>query len=352
MGRKRKKKTGLPPGSMVFLGDKNTEHINVTLMRYNQEEVFIKKYENELPTITDMSSDNTVTWYDLKGLSNLVLMEQIGKAFQVHPLVLEDIVAVGQRPKFEEYETGIFLVAHAYKFNETTLTLQAEQISFYIGQNFLITFQEDSEELFLPICNLIEAAKDKIRHRKSDYLAYILLDYIVDQYLEILDTLEEKIEHYETAVLSQPSPHHKSIIYSLKREISAFKRNTLSLREAIQKWILFDGDFLQETTKIYLRDLLDHTNRVMERSESAREQLTELQGLYLSGLSAKVNNVINILTMISTIFIPLTFIVGVYGMNFDNMPELHHPYGYYYVLGFMATLGISLLLYFKYRRWL
>jgi magnesium transporter len=348
---KKRKKAGLPPGTVVFTGEKKGENIDLVYVRYGLEGVEERFYTNELPSLMPAIHEN-VAWYDLRGLDNVSILQDFGTAFDIHPLILEDIANVGQRPKFEEYDNGIFIVAQAFRFKSLDLTFQTEQVSFYVGKNYVISFQEDSEDLFAFIREQIKVGKSRICHKKSDYLAYILVDFIVDQYLEILDQVEEKIEHLEIEVSSSPTPRVKSQLYQLKRELNGFKKNVFLLREAIGRWTRTEVDLVEPTTIVYLRDLLDHVNLTLERSESFRDVLTDLQGLYISELSAKANSVINLLTIISTIFIPLTFIVGVYGMNFDNMPELHSPNGYYVVWALMGTIAIGLVLFFKHRKWL
>jgi magnesium transporter len=352
MSKKNKKKAGLPPGTPVFTGEKKTANIDLAFVCFNHETVEEKHFKNQFPPEFASPSDEKVNWYDLKGLDNLSIIEDFGKHFNIHPLVLEDIVNVGQRPKFEEFESGLFIVVTAYAYRNLEMRFHPEQISFYIGKNFLLTFQEDAEELFDGIRQQIFAGKGKIRQKNSDYLAYILIDFIVDQYIETLDIIEEQIEKLESEVISNPTPRVKGNIYHLKRELNLFKKNTISLRDAMQKWSRSETDFSSNHMDIFLRDVLDHLNSCIERSENNREMLTELQGLYLSGMTAKVNGVINVLTIISSIFIPLTFIAGVYGMNFKYMPELEHPWGYPATLSVMVMIALSLLVFFRYRKWI
>jgi magnesium transporter len=352
MSKKHKKKAGLPPGTVVFTGEKKTENIDITLVRFNDSIVLEKYFKNQFPTTFEKPTAENVCWYDVKGLDNISIVEAFGRHFNIHRLVLEDIVNIGQRPKFDEYEQGVFISMNAFLYKKIEMSFQSEQISFYLGKDFLLSFQEDSEDLFQDIRKQIEVGKEKIRHKKSDYLAYVLVDSIVDSYSEILDTIEEQIEILEIEVINNPTPRVKSSLYHLKRELNNFKKNVISLREAVLRWSRSDYDFIEKGTNVFLRDLLDHINQTIERSENCREMLSELQGLYLSGISARTNGVINVLTIISSIFIPLTFIAGVYGMNFRTMPELEHPNGYPIVMAFMGTIALGMLGFFKYRKWI
>ena len=352
MSKKHRKKVGTPPGTVIFTGEKKTENIDLTLVRYSDCDVIEKHYKNQFPTEFEKPTEQNICWYDIKGLDNIDIIKTYGEKFNIHPLVLEDIVNIGQRPKFDEYEQGVFIVATAFRYKKLEMIFQSEQISFYLGKNFLLSFQEDNEDIFEPIRHQIKVGKEKIRHKKSDYLTYVLVDYIVDQYLEILDTIEIQIENLEIEVTDNPTPRVKSTLYHLKRELNNFKKNAASLREAVLRWSRLDLDFIEQSTDIFLRDLLDHVNQVIERTENNREILTELQGLYLTGIGSKTNGVINVLTIISSIFIPLTFIAGVYGMNFKYMPELEQPNGYPILMASMGVIALGMLGFFKYRKWI
>ncbi len=352
MSKKQKKKAGLPPGTVVFTGEKKTENIDLTLVRFNPITVLEKHFKNQFPSGFEKPTEENVCWYDVKGLDNIDIIEAFGHNFNIHRLVLEDIVNIRQHPKFDEYEDGIFISMNAFVYKKIEMSFQSEQISFYLGEDFLLSFQEDSEDIFQDIRQQIQIGKEKIRLKKSDYLAYVLVDYIVDSYFEILDTIEEQIEILEIEVINNPTPRVKSSLYHLKRELNGFKRNIVSLREAVLRWLRADYGFIEKSTDIFLRDLLDHINHTIERSENYREMLSELQSLYISGIGAKTNGVINVLTIISSIFIPLTFIAGVYGMNFKYMPELEYPNSYPILMCFMGVIALGMLGFFRYRKWI
>jgi magnesium transporter len=353
MGKKRNIKKGLPPGSIVFTGEQQTNKANMRLVRYNESHYDTKDIAI-FPIANFVKADpNFVVWYDLKGVHDVSIVEQLGAAFMIHTLVMEDIVNICQRPKFEEYTTGNYIVLQSFKFNKTTLRFQTEQVSIFFGKDFLVSFQEDAEELFANVNYHLAEAKGKIRQKKADYLAYSLLDMIVDDYIEVLETIEDITSELEIAITHEPKPTLKSAIYQLKRELLTFRKSVNSLREAILKLNRTETNFVtSEGMNFYYRDLLDHITHVLERTENYRDMLSELQNLYLAEISYKSNGVIQVLTIVSSIFIPLTFIVGVYGMNFEYMPELHWEYGYYTVWGVMIIIAISLLLYFHRKRWI
>jgi magnesium transporter len=350
--RKNKKPPGLPPGTIVFTGEQRVAHPDIFFTQYAENECIEEKYQNYSLLQLKQSVADSVLWYDVCGLHDVPLLESFGQHFDVHNLVLEDIANTNQRPKIEEYSTGIFILAQAFSFDTQKLTFTSEQIALYLGDGFLLSFQEDAEDLFISVRQQILNAKSKLRRKKSDYLAYLLLDTIVDNYIEVLDTIEDEIVKLETEIMVHPHESIKSRIYHLKREGSNFRKSVAALREAIARLAKADSVYIQESTAIFIRDLQDHIAQVLERCENNREMLTELQNLYVSEISFKMNNVIQVLTIVSSVFIPITFIAGVYGMNFEGMPELKHPYGYPAVWGLMLTVAFGSLAYFRYKRWL
>ncbi len=350
--RKNKKPPGLPPGTIVFTGEQKAEHPDIYFTHYTENECVEKKYQNYSLLQLKKAEAGSVLWYDICGLHDVPVLESFGQHFNIHHLVLEDIANTDQRPKVEEHESGIFVLAQAFTFDATLRTFTTEQIALYAGDGFLLSFQEDPEDLFLSVRQQIQNTKSKLRRKQSDFLAYLLLDTIVDNYIAALDVVEDEIIELETEITTHPDERLKSRIYHLKRQLITFRKSVASLREAIGRFVKSDSDYVQESTAIFVRDLQDHLSQVLERCENYREMLTELQALYVSEISFKMNNVIQILTIVSSIFIPLTFIVGVYGMNFEYMPELKQPYGYTVVWCVMLLFAFGLLSYFKYKKWL
>ncbi|MEY4903663.1 MAG: hypothetical protein RLZZ292_1478 [Bacteroidota bacterium] len=350
--RKNKKPPGLPPGTIVFTGEQKAEHPDIYFTHYTENECVEKKYQNYSLLQLKKAEAGSVLWYDVCGLHDVPVLESFGQHFNIHQLVLEDIANTDQRPKVEEYDSGIFVLAQAFTFDAKNLMFTTEQIALYAGDGFLLSFQEDPEDLFVSVRQQIQNAKSKLRRKQSDYLAYLLLDTIVDHYIEVLDAVEDEIIRLETEITIHPEESLKSRIYHLKRQLITFRKSVASLREAVARFVKSDSDYVQESTAIFIRDLQDHITQVLERCENYREMLTELQNLYVSEISFKMNNVVQVLTIVSSVFIPITFIAGVYGMNFEVMPELKHPYGYTAVWCLMGTVALGSLSYFKYKRWL
>lgn len=345
---RKKTKVGLPPGSLVFTGEQKMAKPEVTIIRYNATEYSSETLDQDLPQV----SPGWVTWIDVRGIHDTDLIERIGRNYEIHPLVLEDIMDVQQRPKFEEYENGFYLTFRNYKFDLTTRKIIPEQISIFGGSHLVFSFQEDADELFAEVVLRLQSGRGKIRSRSTDYLIYALLDRTVDGYFLVLDQIGEVIEDLEEEILSNVNRETKSKIHDLKRELLMLRRSISPLREAIANFVKSDSIFIDETTEVFLRDLYDHCIQAFDLLETSRDNLTSLQDLYISELSFKSNAIMQVLTIVATIFIPLTFLVGVYGMNFDHLPELHYRYSYYILWGIMIIMALIMLSYFRRKRWL
>lgn len=347
--RRRKKKAGASPGTVVYTGQIHIENPNITVIQYNPnllQEALLKGY-NCAPPQTGL-----VTWYDVRGLSNEELIEHIGVIFRVHPLAIEDVPDVNQRAKIESYDNGLFFIAKAIRFSESENRLLLEQVAFYLGENFLLSFQEDAEDLFFAIRDRLTLPKGRLRNLGADYLAYALLDNIVDNYFPVIEQIQYKIEELEELILYDVSLASKGHIHHLKKQILEFRRAVLPLREVVSRFSMIETDFMTDRTLLYFRDLQDHLRQVADNIENLREMLDSIQDLYHLELSNKANHVMKTLTIVSTIFIPLTFIVGVYGTNFEYLPELKYSNAYFMMWGVMILITIFLLFYFKRRRWL
>ena len=351
MSKKRKHyKTGLPPGTLVYTGDSQTETSDVLVIQYDETAISEKilRGTTDCPT----AREGMVTWYDVRGLNNVKMIEHIGHIFQIHPLALEDVLNTQQRPKWEDYHNGIFLIARAQRMDSATHEIITEQISFFFGKNFIVTFQEDEEDLFPIIRERLHKGLGKLRQKGVDYLAYSLLDYIVDDYFTILDKTEETIENLENKILNNFQTTTRNEIYNLKRQQSDIRRAVFPLREVIGRFTREDSDFVESSNLVYIRDLYDHVIRIAEIIENQRDMLQNLNDLFNAEQSNRANHVMKVLTIVSSIFIPLTFIVGVYGMNFDNLPELHYQNGYFAVWALMIFIAILQLIYFRIKKWL
>lgn len=296
----------------------------------------------------------TVTWINIDGLQQKQALEQLGKSYGLHPLVIEDIYHTRQRPKFEDYGDYIYIVLRMVHYQNNNINqLTSEQISLVLSKNFVISFQEGIKgDVFDPVRNQIKTGKNRIAKLGTDYLCYSLIDAIVDNYFTVIEKISDKIEKLEEELLTAPTTETLKNINNLKRIIIDLRRSIWPLREVVSRMQREDSPLIKENTKIYLRDIYDHTVLVIENVETLRDILAGMIEIYLSTISNKLNEIMKVLTMISTIFIPLTFIVGMYGMNFEFMPELRSPLGYPIVLIIMLAVAITMLIFFRKKRWL
>ena len=349
--KKSSKKAGLSPGSLVHIGDKKIETIRMSLMNYDPANLL----EKQLPAIEasfPYRDTPPVTWINVDGLHEIDVIEKIGVHFGIHPLVLEDILNTGQRTKAEEFENYIYIVLKMLYFDETVDHITAEQVSLILGPHFLISFQEKEGDVFDFVRERIRKARGRIRKSGCDYLAYALMDAAVDHYFVILENLGEKIELLEEQLLEEPTPRILEDIHHLKREMLFFRKQVWPLREVLNSLIKDPSELIQETTHIFLRDVYDHTIQVIDTIESFRDLLSGLSDLYLSTVSNRMNEVMKFLTIIATIFIPLTFVAGIYGMNFEFMPELKWPWAYPALWLLLLMISASMLFWLKRKNWL
>ena len=351
MPQKKLRET-LPPGSVVFKGDQKVERISINYLKYDAEHLVAQTLDNQTDITFLQSAPEIVDWYDIRGLHDTRLIEALGKTFEIHPLILEDIVDTDQRPKFEEYENGLFLVIRALHFQKSQEKMAVEQVAIYFQKGLVVTFQETGSDLFESVRERLQLRKGKIRSRGADYLVYALADVLVDQYYFMLEDIEEVISQLEEELLDNPDETIRERIHLVKRTLIAARKSMSPLREAINRFGKTENEVIEENTKLFIRDLYDHTIQVMDMAENYRDMLSGLQDLHLSEISYKMNQVMQVLTVITTVFVPLSFLVGLYGMNFDNMPELHYRYGYFILWGIMILVAGGLLLWFRKKRWL
>jgi len=350
--RRKRKKIGLPPGSVIFTGSQKVEQVFIHYLQYDQEHLIEDSFDNHKSIIINPSPDEKVDWYDIRGLHDTQLIELLGKTFDIHTLVLEDIADTYQRPKFEEYVKGNFIVLRALAFDKEKLEIKTEQIALYFKKGFLISFQEDATDLFETVRKRVKSGRGRIRNRGADYLTYALLDNIVDNYYVVLDDVEQVIEILEDKLLTDPDDTIKQRIHHLKKELLVVRKSISPLREAIGQFSKSDSPLIEESSQMFVRDLYDHTVQIMDMVETYRDMLNSLQDLYLSEISLKMNQVMQVLAVITTIFVPLSFLAGLYGMNFEYIPELHFKNGYFVLLGVMFCVIIGLLYYFKKKKWM
>ena len=349
--KKRSGKAGLPPGTLVHVGEQKSETVRITYIDYDEKQ-FQEKEAIGIEECFHFKDTPTTTWINIDGVHNVELIEKIGAKYDLHPLILEDILNTEQRPKFEDYEKYLFIVFKMLRYNEYKQKIESEQVSVVLGQNFVISFQARVGDVFEQIRDRIRSAKGRIRKMGPDYLAYSLIDAIVDGYFTILEKLGEKIELLEEQLVAEPTEKTLQQIHRLKREMIVLRKSVWPLREVIGSLQRTESKLISDVTSIYLRDVYDHTIQVIDTIESFRDMVTGMVDIYLSSISNRMNAVMKVLTIIATIFIPLTFIAGVYGMNFKYMPELQWRWGYPVILLVMVLVAAVMLLYFRRKKWL
>jgi magnesium transporter len=335
----------------VHIGEVQAEKAQISVLDYDESNVR-EKVVDTIEECLPFKDAPTVTWINITGLHEIALIEAVGKSFNLHPLILEDIAHTGQRPKMEEYENLLFIVIKMLRYKEDVGQIDEEQVSLILGPNWVLSFQEREGDVFDPLRERIRNGKGRIRKMGADYLAYSLLDAVVDHYFLILERLGDRIEVLGEALLIQPVPQTLAEIHDLKRELLFLRKSVWPLRGVINGLQRGESPLFHPHTLIYLRDLYDHTIQVMDAVETFRDMTAGMLDIYLSSASNRMNEIMKVLTIIATIFIPLTFIAGIYGMNFQFMPELKWPFGYFCALGFMSAVAIGLLIYFRRRKWL
>ncbi|WP_291166631.1 magnesium/cobalt transporter CorA [Gimesia sp.] len=354
--RNTAKKAGMPPGSLIHVADFNEEDTRISVIDYGPIDI----EEPSVETVEDLlkfREKDSITWVCLEGLKNVEITELIGKYFDIHPLVLEDILNTHQRPKFEEYDDYLYIVLKGLSLGEEEaepgeFNVDYEQISILVLNDFVFTFKEWKDELFLPLIQRIRSSTGRIRTLGSDYLTYAILDTIIDQNFVLLDSMDERIDAIEEELLTDPTSDTLVSIQRLKRELINIRRSTSPQRELLSAILRSDHDLISEKIHIYFRDVFDHVLRISESVDSYRDMLAGLLDIYVSSVSNKMNEVMKILTVFASIFIPLTFIAGIYGMNFEYMPELRWKWSYPMIWVVFITLPAVLIIYFKKKKWL
>jgi len=344
------KRAILPPGIIHSDGQDPGLPVRITVIDYDATHIQEKIVEN-ISECFPFRDTETVTWINVDGLGNPKLIEDLGRCFTIHPLILEDIFNTMQRPKLEDLDQYIYLSLKMLSFIEESKVIKIEHISLVIGHNFLISFQEDIGDIFDPVRERIRK-EGKIRKLGPDYLAYALIDTIVDNYFVVMEKLEEQVEDLEEELVADPTRESLQKINRLKKDMIFLRKSVWPLRELINNLERSESKLIQETTNIYLRDVYDHTIQVIDTLETFRDIISGMIDIYLSGLSYKMNEIMKVLTLIATIFIPLTFVVGLYGMNFKNMPEIEWEYGYYSVLAVMVVMVAGMLTYYRKKKWI
>ncbi len=345
-------KLGMGPGSLIHVGDVIESDTRITIIDYDKETVNEQQIDS-IDEILNYKDSDSVTWVIIEGLSKVDIVEGIGRIFDIHQLVLEDILNTHQRPKFEEYDDHLFIILKCLLPENRQFSVSYEQISILVLKNFVFTFKEKTDDLLQPVQQRIKTSKGRLRSLGTDYLTYTILDTIIDQNFVLIDSLDDEITTLEDRLLTcEPTQDTLHRIQILKREIISIRKHISPARELMTTMLRSESELINEKTHIYLRDVSDHVMRVIESIESYRDILTGLLEIYISSVSNKMNEVMKVLTVFASIFIPLTFIAGIYGMNFEHMPELKWKWAYPILWITFITTPIVLLIYFKRKKWL
>ncbi len=353
MGKKRRKVTkidgGLPPGTLVYNGKITSERVKITLIEYNETEFFEREFY-DLSECMNHVKTGMVKWLNVEGIHRTELIEALGKHFELHPLTQEDIVHIDQRPKFEEYENYALAIMKMITFDGH---IHAEQLSLVLVGDTVISFQEPfGGDVFDVIRTRLRQSKGRVRKLGSDYLFYCLIDAVVDSYFTIIEKIGDSVEEIEEEIMNNESKQSLKKLYELKREVIFLRKQIWPMRDLINNMIRSESDFITDNTHIFLRDLLDHSTRIIDTVETYRDLLSGIMDVYLSNASNRMNEIMKFLTIMSSIFIPVTFVAGVYGMNFEHMPELKSPIGYGVVWLIMIIMMVGQLIFFRKKKWL
>ena len=349
--RRHSKKHGLPPGSLVFTGEEKTIPVSISVIDYDADTVHAFVAES-LDAVLPLRDTPTTSWIDIDGVHDVALLGQIQKHFGIHPLIMEDIVTIGQRPKAEFFDDALFIVLDMHTIDARSGLMQSEQVSLLVGPRWVISFKENPGDVFDPIRTRLRERLGRICSQGSDYLAYTMFDIIVDHYFLVLEAFSDQVETLEEEVLAGNLEVVQVKANAIRRELIHLRRTVWPIRDLISQLERSESPLLTDAIHPYLRDVYDHVVQIIDIVESMRDVLGGLMDLYMTFLSNRMNEIMKFLTVVGTIFIPLTFIAGVYGMNFSNMPELESPYGYPVVWIVMIVIAVGMVFYFKKRKWL
>lgn len=344
-------KLGMRPGEIVHIGEQKLDQIKVRVLDFNPQTIELKELSS-IEECINYKNHDTLSWINIDGLHDTEAIARIGKDFNISNLVLEDIANTMQHPKFEEYEDYIFITTKMIYYTQDTTTMVFEHISFILGDKFVITFQERVGDIFLPVRERIKDPKSRLRNRGTDYLTYALLDVLVDNYFVILDKINSEVNDLEEQLMDSPTQETLKQMYKVKRELLRLNRNIRPVRDIANNLYSIESPLIEEKNKNFIRDLYDHTVDVNSSLDINREMVSGMIETYISITGNKLNEIMKVLTIMASIFIPLTFIAGIYGMNFDNMPELHARWGYHVTIIVMLIIAIVLVYYFRKKKWL
>lgn len=351
--RKRSKKAGQPPGTLIYTGNKKAFIPYVTVITYSETDFRETSGPNLEECLKDQIENPITTWINIDGLHDLALIQELAARYHLHPLTIEDILNVEQRSKLEEFDDYIFITLKVLRWNTKKSTFSIEELSLIIGEGYILTFFEQPNAIFDSIREKIRnSSHQPLRKSSSDYLAYRLIDTVVDFYFVVLEGLGYQIEQNEDAILANPTKQNLRTLFRLKRKMLLLRKAIWPIRDVVSHLLKIEGNLFSPYMHIYMRDVYDHTVQAMDTVETYREMLSNMLDIYLSTLTNRMNEIMKVLTIIATIFIPVTFIASIYGMNFIHMPELHMKYGYPVTLSVMGTVILIMLYYFYRKNWL
>jgi magnesium transporter len=348
---KRSEKAGLSPGTLMYVGAEKSGFPRITVIDYDATG-FLEKTVSSVEECFPFKETSTVTWINVDGVHDASVIEKLGVHFDIHPLVLEDIMTTTQRPKTEDLGNAVFVVLRMIEYDVERGATTADQLSLILGPNYVLTFQETPGDCLDPVRERIRGGKGRIRKLGPDYLAYAVIDAVVDNYFFVLEKLGERIDRLEEQLIAEPRRELLSEIHGLKREMIELRKSVWPLREVVSRFERMESPLIRKSTGVFLRDLYDHAIQVIDTVESFREMLSSMVETYLSSLSNRMNEIMKVLTIISTIFIPITFLVGLYGMNFVHMPEIKWRWGYAFAwLLIIGSVG-GMFAFFRRKKWL
>ncbi|MCF8092136.1 MAG: magnesium/cobalt transporter CorA [Desulfotignum sp.] len=348
--KKREQVKGRSPGSLIFIGTKKVDEVNVRLIDYDDHHLTDQAVE-DIHDASRYKTTGSVTWVNINGLHDVAAIGNIGQAFDLHPLVIEDILNTGQRPKIDDYESYLFIVLKMIRFDKQTRMVANEQLSMVVADRFVLTFQERPGDVFEPVRERIRRRKSRIRGGGTDYLAYALMDTVVENYISVIEHIGDQIEDLEEEILSGQDNGVMEKIHLFKKEISYLRKSIRPAREAVFQMSRLESDLIHEKTLPFIKDMEDLVIHATEAIDTYRDLLTDQLNIYNSVVANKMNDIMKVLTIFAAIFIPLTFIAGIYGTNFEYLPELKYKYSYFIFWGVLVFIAGASLYYFKKNKW-
>lgn len=349
--KKTKEDIGIPPDELIFRGEKKTEEVHLRIINYNSTDL----QESTVAQVSEAlsyPSDSTVTWFNIDGLHDPAIMNSIAKGVQIDKMVMASVMDTSARPHINDYDDCIFISVKMLQQNDETGALTVDTLSLVLVNNILLTFQERKGDVFAPIRTRIRSSKKRIRTSRADYLLFAILDIVIDNYIYIISLLGDKIEDLENAVLDNPKQDVIEEINNLKRELNYLRKNIGPAKEVILSLSKIESNLIDDANEVHFKELVDNINEATDATDSYREILSDQLNIYHTTISSKLNDTMKFLTVFSVIFIPLTFIAGIYGTNFEYVPELHYKYSYFIMWGVMVVVALGMLLYFKNKKWL